>query len=185
MSTPHCPRGSRRWFTTQRSATSTVGCAVGFGFDCRTIRPRGKICAAGTRPRRSSDFSAGGLAAFGAARGAAAGCRRGGQGILRQEWLGWSSGAGLYDVGGRFRNLVDPDIGDPRSPACDAHRSIPRLGPPNTVAQDYSPGKLRRMSSPSPFYQQHHRVEPPRIDATTFRPGWRRRTRLDCCSMRD
>jgi hypothetical protein len=35
------------------------------------------------------------------------------------------------------------------------------------------------MSSPSPFYQQHHQVEPPRIDATTFRPGWRRRTRLD------
>jgi hypothetical protein len=33
-------------------------------------------------------------------------------------------------------------------------------------------------NSPLPHYQQHHRVEPPRIDAREFRPGWRVKTRL-------
>lgn len=32
---------------------------------------------------------------------------------------------------------------------------------------------------PTAHFRQHHDVEPPRIDASTFRPAWRVRTRLD------
>lgn len=35
------------------------------------------------------------------------------------------------------------------------------------------------MSEPSKFYQQHHAIDPPAIDAQSFRPYWRLRTRLD------
>jgi hypothetical protein len=32
---------------------------------------------------------------------------------------------------------------------------------------------------PSPEFQRHHDIEPPRIDGVAFRPGWRVRSRLD------
>src|SRR5947208_16521057 len=35
------------------------------------------------------------------------------------------------------------------------------------------------MTSPSPFFRQHHGLEPPAIDWGTFRRYWRVRTRLD------
>jgi hypothetical protein len=35
------------------------------------------------------------------------------------------------------------------------------------------------MPEPSPFFRQHHGLEPPAIDWGTWRPYWRVRTRLD------
>jgi hypothetical protein len=35
------------------------------------------------------------------------------------------------------------------------------------------------MTSPSPFFRQHHGLEPPAIDFGQWRPYWRVRTRLD------
>jgi hypothetical protein len=32
---------------------------------------------------------------------------------------------------------------------------------------------------PTPHFEQHHAVTPPRVDSTAFRPGWRVATRLD------
>jgi hypothetical protein len=35
------------------------------------------------------------------------------------------------------------------------------------------------MTSPSPFFRQHHGLEPPTLDLGAWRPYWRVRTRLD------
>jgi hypothetical protein len=61
---------------------------------------------------------------------------------------------------------------------------MPRPGP---ISRSYaastvparSPPPASATSRPTPHFQQHHAVTPPRIDGTAFRPGWLVATRLD------